>query len=388
MHFDLDSEIFRFVRPVKKPKYKSDSSQFSESEFMNSTKDCYVKIKILFERDVEQSVWGEEFGDWKVSKLVHKLHGKMEFPFCNNSDVSLEGETYLAEKYYRKFSNYNLFVVFFTVLEILAILHLFENTSTSASHLKLSHYFIAFQSLMDANITMAHLATGNLWKVYTATAFLNFVLFSFFELRMAYQIWRLQRPNGNLISYCVLFYLWISVELFLLSITLFMNITKTLLLLSYSYPLLQIFHNSYYGCENSVPIKYILVTCFSRLAIPLYFLVCPTNVLSLEPNEKFAFFLVLWTVVQVLILLAQDKFGPQFFVPSWMKPWRYNYWKPVSLAENEECVICKCEIEVVGSKLMTTPCHHVFHEQCLTQWFESKLECPLCRASLPPPFHD
>eukprot|EP01126_Amoeba_proteus_P025257 TRINITY_DN2522_c0_g1_i21.p2 TRINITY_DN2522_c0_g1~~TRINITY_DN2522_c0_g1_i21.p2 ORF type:complete len:207 (+),score=37.38 TRINITY_DN2522_c0_g1_i21:423-1043(+) len=73
MHFDLDSEIFRFVRPVKKPKYKSDSSQFSESEFMNSTKDCYVKIKILFERDVEQSVWGEEFGGsfFPPSKLTN-----------------------------------------------------------------------------------------------------------------------------------------------------------------------------------------------------------------------------------------------------------------------------------------------------------------------------
>jgi hypothetical protein len=30
-----------------------------------------------------------------------------------------------------------------------------------------------------------------------------------------------------------------------------------------------------------------------------------------------------------------------------------------------------------------TPCDHVFHEGCLTQWADVKLECPVCRSVLP-----
>ena len=41
--------------------------------------------------------------------------------------------------------------------------------------------------------------------------------------------------------------------------------------------------------------------------------------------------------------------------------------------------------ELVGEvTVMNTPCNHKFHEECLTQWMEVKLECPTCRAALPP----
>ena len=33
---------------------------------------------------------------------------------------------------------------------------------------------------------------------------------------------------------------------------------------------------------------------------------------------------------------------------------------------------------------MLTPCDHLFHEACLQRWMEHKLECPVCRATLPP----
>ena len=33
--------------------------------------------------------------------------------------------------------------------------------------------------------------------------------------------------------------------------------------------------------------------------------------------------------------------------------------------------------------LMRTPCHHIYHEKCLKEWMNKKLECPNCRKILP-----
>jgi hypothetical protein len=34
-------------------------------------------------------------------------------------------------------------------------------------------------------------------------------------------------------------------------------------------------------------------------------------------------------------------------------------------------------------KYMKTPCNHIFHIKCLTDWMEAKLVCPNCRRDLP-----
>lgn len=54
-------------------------------------------------------------------------------------------------------------------------------------------------------------------------------------------------------------------------------------------------------------------------------------------------------------------------------------------AEPIECVICTCEVELVGREYMLTPCNHIFHSECLLRWMDVKMECPVCRGQLPPP---
>lgn len=50
-----------------------------------------------------------------------------------------------------------------------------------------------------------------------------------------------------------------------------------------------------------------------------------------------------------------------------------------------DCVICYSSIDVHNRRgYMLPPCDHIFHRQCLEQWMEVKLECPICRNSLPP----
>ncbi len=51
------------------------------------------------------------------------------------------------------------------------------------------------------------------------------------------------------------------------------------------------------------------------------------------------------------------------------------------------CAICMCDVEfpVASAQYMVTPCNHLFHKECLAQWLDQKLECPVCRHMLPSP---
>ncbi len=51
------------------------------------------------------------------------------------------------------------------------------------------------------------------------------------------------------------------------------------------------------------------------------------------------------------------------------------------------CAVCMSPVDTLTRppRYMLTPCNHLFHDECLTQWFESGgLSCPVCRASCPP----
>jgi hypothetical protein len=50
-----------------------------------------------------------------------------------------------------------------------------------------------------------------------------------------------------------------------------------------------------------------------------------------------------------------------------------------------DCVICMTEVAVADRNYMVTPCAHLFHDTCLQQWMDVKMECPTCRAVLPAP---
>ena len=49
-----------------------------------------------------------------------------------------------------------------------------------------------------------------------------------------------------------------------------------------------------------------------------------------------------------------------------------------------ECVICYNDIDTSDrTAYMIAPCNHIFHKECLIQWMEVKMECPICRQNLP-----
>lgn len=47
------------------------------------------------------------------------------------------------------------------------------------------------------------------------------------------------------------------------------------------------------------------------------------------------------------------------------------------------CCYFKTQPKDVNTKIMVTPCNHVFHSECLVNWMDHKEVCPICRTALP-----
>lgn len=155
---------------------------------------------------------------------------------------------------------------------------------------------------------------------------------------------------------------------------------------------------------------YIVGTSVTRLAIPLYFWGCPNNFLHIHPLPKTVAALVGWLSIQSLILLSQYRFGPRWFIPKALLPEKYDYYRPITLDDDDdsddleaqnkdagegdalvaheprrECCICMECVLVHSPERMVTPCGHYFHSECLLKWLDVRLECALCRRPVPPP---
>ncbi|KAI7889472.1 uncharacterized protein EV154DRAFT_514338 [Mucor mucedo] len=181
--------------------------------------------------------------------------------------------------------------------------------------------------------------------------------------------------------------------------------------LFYSFWVPQIVRNVFRGCRHPLSHRYIAVMSITRLSVPLYFYGCPNNLVGHE-TTLWVWALVAYIGLQVVILLLQDAFGPRFFVPSKYLPQTYNYHPIIStddeeaiqegdengdaksLHQSRDCAICMLPIDISHGKhtglnvlsrttYMITPCHHMFHTECLERWMRIKLECPVCRAYLP-----
>lgn len=126
---------------------------------------------------------------------------------------------------------------------------------------------------------------------------------------------------------------------------------------------------------------------------------------------------MLWQGAQILLLLAQDRFGPAFFLPKRFQAEPGYDYHPLLVPRDEEaglgeadageedreeggtkqrgyfeggstCSICMEDVDTgpdaVRSAYAVAPCHHLFHTRCLQQWMGIKTICPLCKRPLPP----
>lgn len=203
---------------------------------------------------------------------------------------------------------------------------------------------------------------------------------------------------------------------------------RLVLLLQNLYWVPQIVRNFAKSSRKVMRRSYYVVISMSRLAIPLctnetwitfrpccspfsdLFLnpadtfLAPQNIFLSPPSGAFSLLLVAVVFAQVVILLLQERFGARFCLCGLGSVVaignHYEYRRvgthvlngdiEANIPSGEvppretQCVICMADVDV-RETYMQTPCGHIFHEPCLTEWMYVKLECPSCRRRLPLP---
>jgi hypothetical protein len=138
--------------------------------------------------------------------------------------------------------------------------------------------------------------------------------------------------------------------------------------------------------KSSIKSSVYLCIGLGRLALILYIFAYPDNFLIWRPKYWYAGLVTGLLVLQILLLTAQNLFGPRFMVPQRFKPHVHCYFQPlreIEMAEFVDCNVCLSPFGADNAQVMRTPCKHLFHKDCLTHWMAIKLQCPTCRSELP-----
>lgn len=327
------------------------------------------------------------------------LEGSIRSPQCGLEWHNVHMETDYVGNYISKAANYSLMMLVATGLYVFLLIDQMKYTSTQSSLAKVSLLTLALQTVLDAFLCLIHLLASlsfePLFKPFIITTFFLFVSFSIFQMRYIILVWKSRRPqafsNGwesvqRELSVLYIRFYGLLVGGFLI-LYYFSELFIVFVFLIYSFWIPQIYCNVTRDSNRAFTLKYILGTSILRLLLPAYMYGCPANFIQIEPRPHYFVYLSIFVGLMVSILVLQDVFGPRFFFPKQLLPRIYNYKRPIptNSAMDTDCVICMSQVDVSIKLYMITPCNHIFHQQCLIQWLEHKMECPTCRRQLPQP---
>lgn len=356
---------------------------------------CFFKVLMLFEPLVDQTVREEDYGDYNSEKKFHRALVLLESPNCR-VQVAANLTSYLSERQYRKMSNYNLFFSLTCLVQLVVIIEIFNYPTQTISFAKISSHFMLTQSLIDSYLCLIHLTYGiffeKLWRQFFFTSFFYFVLFAAYELYLSYLVWRVSNPlaaandspQTHFKNLYLLFYGLILFGFLVQYWSFTYGLYYVILFIIYSFWCFQIFHNALHDVTQSMRFAHLFGLSFPKLLFPLYFLACPSNYFRSAPVPLFSAILTFWVAFQLAVLYLQERWGSRFFIPARFLPSNHNYLQTKSWDQDPECLICRCDISQ-EERYMVTPCQHIFHQACLLQWFQHKLECPTCRGHVPVP---
>jgi len=304
----------------------------------------------------------------------------------------------------QKVVHYSIMANALAILQMRFYLLQMKHTEEGPSAAKVSVICIALQALMDAYDSFLHLCLGlstqYMFNAIAIVALFKFIIFSLLEARYMLIIWRQRRrevfdegwdaARRELSWLYSRFYGVLVIGLILIYHNL--DHLSSIILCFQIYWVPQILTDAYQGSRSAIAPAYAVGISASRTVLLLYLWGCPHSVFTGDaypqlpgaPSTVFCVATVLLQGIQVTVMLLQRRWGARWFVPWRCMPWAYSYHGATRAEPGTECVICMVEIEPEASRHVTAPCSHRFHRRCLEQWMDVKMECPTCRAALPP----
>ncbi|KAI5962956.1 uncharacterized protein KGF55_002748 [Candida pseudojiufengensis] len=206
------------------------------------------------------------------------------------------------------------------------------------------------------------------------------------------------------------------------------------LILINSYWVPQFLRNTLKNRNKSFTWKFIFGSSIIRIIPIYYFSLFKSNPARHRYDPTLCIIITVWLSFQILLLILQNYFGARFWINEKWLPKAYDYQPILSIKDLEEggissdllasfkqktsdsaaeqqqdfidcectCPICMTDVTLpilvkneetkdkksnhlhINKDYMITPCHHIFHVECLENWMKYKLQCPVCRTSLPP----
>lgn len=281
----------------------------------------------------------------------------------------------------------------------------------------ISQLMISFLNLIviTINILMGTSINGYNSILFITSASFKGIAFIFFEKNYISAVMNAQtnlinNGNNSILIICYWLFSFIG-QIFILTLLNGRLIAFYIVMfILYSYWVPQIILNIKKNAEKPLSNLYLYGTSITQLYILIFIYNLDSNINIDKFNIKFLYIIIIYTLLQVLILSLQNIYGPLFLIPNKLLPERYDYHPilPIYDDKNEEqidandasasaplkgisisqqCAICYNNIiednKVNNKEYMITPCHHIFHTECLKHWMNIKMECPVCRTSLP-----
>lgn len=332
--------------------------------------------------------------------------GEVISPECGVS-LRLTASEIDVRKIGRKVVHYSIWANLLAIIQIRCFLTQLRHTDEGPSVGKVSIVGVGMQALMDAYDSFLHLCLGlsaqYMFNTFAVVSLFKFMLFSLFEMRYLLAVWRSRRREafgqGWEVVRRELTWLYSRFYgLLVVGLVMIYNFLPHLALIALCFQLYwvpQIVHDVRHGTRNALHPAFIVGIAVTRSLLPMYLWGCPVGVFSGDiyprlpsaPSAGFCVGVVFLQLTQVGIMVAQRVIGPRWFVPWICLPHVYNYYRVVTApvhAQNVDCVICMAEVGPEDPTHVITPCDHRFHRACLDKWMDIKMECPTCRAILPP----
>lgn len=338
------------------------------------------------------------------------LQADMFSPDCGFS-LHLATELFDVELFARKVTHYSLWANALTIIQIRCVIAQMRYTDEGTSAAKLSMASIAVQALMDAYDSFLHLSltasSQYMVNSFALISMFKFILFALLEVRYVLTIWRCRHRDlfsrgwDEVRSHLQKVYSYFYGALVggLLIIFNAFDHLNLIVLLFQAHWVPQILYDARQGSRAPLQLQFLVVMAVTRCLSLMYLWGCPSGIFSGDiypalpgaPGPRLCMAIVLLQVLQLGIMVSQQVFGPRWFIPWLCLPNVYNYRRlgvGATTFEVDDCVICMGEMgdsdAAAQQNPVITPCDHRFHKPCLERWMDIKMECPTCRAELPP----